>query len=401
MLLGSPLVTLADGAVVRGARADDVPAMLQIERDREGEDDAVDLELVASTPGELDSMSVVEIDGRVVSIATLLDETVRVGSTDLPTGQVEMVATAKDAEGRGYVRALMERCHELSADRGHVVQVVIGIPHFYWQFGYSYSIPMHPWASVTRGVQMPDGYTVAAATLDDVAICQALQDLTQAHYDIAMPHSDDCWRWLLCHTSSSQLLARDPSGAPVGLARVSPDDGDVDMGEVTATTSAATDALIAHVLSLTSEEGAARVNIRPHVPGLEPRTQDVERTDWYYVRIGDPVALFTALSPELLSRLKADDNDKGEALLSFWGSHVRLRWDGGTMRFERGGPMQAPTSSGGSGLPLDALGSLLFGGGAASLEGRFPDAYLGPQAELMHTLFPPQSADLLTFYLPS
>ena len=63
--------------------------------------------------------------------------------------------------------------------------------------------------------------------------------------------------------------------------------------------------------------------------------------------------------------------------------------------------MQAPISSGGSGLPLDALGSLLFGSGAAGLEDRFPDADLGRQADLMNTLFPPQSADLLTFYLPS
>lgn len=401
MPIGRPPVTLADGAVVRAARADDVPAMLQIERDRQGEEDAVDLELVASTSGGLDLMSVVEVDGRVVSIATLLDETVRVGSTNLPMGQVEMVATVKVAEGRGYVRALMERCHELSADRGHVLQVMIGIPHFYRQFGYSYSIPMHPWASLRRGGQMPDGYTVAAATLGDVAICQALQDLTQAPYDIAMPHSDDCWRWLLSHTSSSQLLARDPSGAPVGLARVCAVDGDVDMGEVTATTSAATDALIAIALSMTSDEGIARVNVRPHVPGLESRSQDAERTDWYYLRIGDPVQLLTALSTELVSRLKAADNDTGEALLSFWGSHVRLRWDGETMRFEPGGPMQAPISSGGSGLPLDALGSLLLGGGAAALEDRFPDAYLGRQEELMHTLFPPQSADLLTFYLPS
>ena len=146
--------TLPDGAIVRGARIDDVPAMMEIESDREGEDDAVDLELVANTPGGLASMSVVELDGRVVSIATLLDESVRVGGVVLPAGQVEMVATAKDAEGRGYVRALMERCHELSKARGHVLQVMIGIPNFYRQFGYSYSIPMHPWATVTPGTRV-------------------------------------------------------------------------------------------------------------------------------------------------------------------------------------------------------------------------------------------------------
>jgi len=394
-------MTLPDGAVVRGARSDDVPAMLQIESDREGEEDAVDLGLVADTPGGLDGMSVVEVDGKVASIATLLDETVRVGNTALPTGQVEMVATAKDAEGRGYVRALMQRCHEISVGRGHVLQVMIGIPHFYRKFGYSYSIPMHPWATLTPGVQKPDGYTVSAATLDDIAICQALQDVTQAPYDIAMPHSDDCWRWIISQPSSSQMLARDASGAPVGLARVASDDGDVDMGEVTATSAEATDAIIAHALSLTSDEGAARVNVRPYVPGLEARTQDAERADWYYVRIEDPVQLLTALSPELLSRVRAADNESGEMLLSFWGSHVRLRWGAGAVALEGGGPFQAPISQGGSGLPLDALGSLLFGGGAASLENRFPDAYLGRQEELMHTMFPPQSADLLTFYLPS
>jgi predicted N-acetyltransferase YhbS len=375
--------------------------MRQIESDREGEADAVDLDLVAKTPGGLDGMSVVEIDDRVVSIATLLDETLRVGSTTLPMGQVEMVATAKDAEGRGYVRALMQRCHELSRERGHVLQVMIGIPHFYRQFGYAYSIPMHPWATLTPQSQMPEGHTVAAATLTEVEVCHALQDVAQAPFDIAMPHSHDCWRWLFGHTSSTQLLVRDASGAPVGLARVYTDSGDVDMGEVTATTAAATDALIAHALSVTSDEGAARVNLRPHVPELEAKAQDVERPDWYYVRIDDPVELLTALSPELMSRLRNDNNDSGHALLSFWRSHVRLRWEAETLSIEGGGPMQSPLSSGGSGVPLDALGSLIFGGGAASLEDRFPDAYLGRQEALMHTLFPPQAADLLTFYLPS
>jgi hypothetical protein len=58
-------------------------------------------------------------------------------------------------------------------------------------------------------------------------------------------------------------------------------------------------------------------------------------------------------------------------------------------------------SAGGSGLPGDALGALLFGCGAAGLEERYPDAHLGAQQALMHALFPPQTADLLTFYLPT
>jgi hypothetical protein len=71
------------------------------------------------------------------------------------------------------------------------------------------------------------------------------------------------------------------------------------------------------------------------------------------------------------------------------------------MRVSAGGPLQAPVSEGGSGVPLDALGTLVFGGGAEAVDARFPDGLLGRQAELMQVLFPPQSADLLTWYLPS
>jgi hypothetical protein len=62
--------------------------------------------------------------------------------------------------------------------------------------------------------------------------------------------------------------------------------------------------------------------------------------------------------------------------------------------------MQTPVSSGGSGVPPDALPHLVLGCGAPGLEDRFPDAHLGRQRDIMAALFPPQRADLLTFYLP-
>jgi hypothetical protein len=247
------------------------------------------------------------------------------------------------------------------------MQVMIGIPNFYRQFGYAYSIPMHPWASVAPDVTMPEGYTVSTATVDDIPMCRSLQDAAQKNFTVAMPHSDDCWQWILSHASSTQAYVQDNAGTPVALARVFADDGYVDMGEITALNSDATAALLAHALSLTSTEGAARVSVRPHVPGLAERTQNVERPEWYYVRIEEPAALFTTISPELLRRLTESDTAPGEALISFWGSHLRLKWDADQLEVEAGGPMQSPVSSGGSGLPLDALGSMVFGGGAESL----------------------------------
>jgi hypothetical protein len=63
--------------------------------------------------------------------------------------------------------------------------------------------------------------------------------------------------------------------------------------------------------------------------------------------------------------------------------------------------MQAPGAAGGAGVAPDVLASLLFGPyGLKGLTARFPDVYPGPNAELMHTLFPPVRGDLMTFYIP-
>ncbi|MDQ1534264.1 MAG: hypothetical protein QOF28_2025, partial [Actinomycetota bacterium] len=88
--------------------------------------------------------------------------------------------------------------------------------------------------------------------------------------------------------------------------------------------------------------------------------------------------------------------------LSFWESQLAFPIANGHVGpISTGGPRQVVVSQGGSGLPPDAVPHLLFGCGAAGLEDRFPDCYLGDQTALMHALFPPRRADLLTFYLAS
>ena len=113
---------------------------------------------------------------RVVSTATLLRESVTISGVAVPTGQVEMVATDPAYEGRGLVRALMDEAHRRSADRGDLLQVMIGIPFFYRQFGYSYAMPIPmPWDVHDRSRRRSRTSPCGRRAATDIPAMEALQ----------------------------------------------------------------------------------------------------------------------------------------------------------------------------------------------------------------------------------
>jgi hypothetical protein len=164
------------------------------------------------------------------------------------------------------------------------------------------------------------------------------------------------------------------------------------------------------LVSAAAAEGGAAVQERPHTAAgavLDELVVAVEGPDalpdWYYLRVPDLARLVTRLAPALVDRLTAAGMaaERHDVLLSTWRSHVRFAiGPEGVEDVVGGGPEQAPVSKGGSGIPPDAIGALLVGpDGALGLEAQLPDAWLGRQRDLMAALFPPQRADLLTYYL--
>ena len=394
---------MPDGAIVRPADLADLDELYALVAARGEPDDAIDLQLVVESDGVgIDGTAVVEMDGRAVATATLLDETLVVRDTALPVGQVELVATDTDYEHRGYVRALMRWCHERSWDRGHVAQVMIGIPYFYRRFGYVYAIPMHSYASLEQLPDIDPSIDVRLATDSDIPEMAGLQARVQAGFDVTMPHSDETWRWLVEREGTQQLVATRRHEI-IGSARTTPfvESEPALVAEIASDDAAAVAALLAEASGSTTARGAT-VELRPGVPGLAAMLGAPQRPDWYYVRIPDIGKLFAALRPELEHRLQQSEFATSDQLveLSFWESQLAFPIANGRVGpISTGGPRQVIVSQGGSGLPPDAVPHLLFGCGAAGLEARFPDCYLGEQAALMQALFPPRRADLLTFYL--
>ena len=392
------------GLTLRTAVEGDLEQIGALLTDRGDETDAEDLRLVADDADEgLDAVMVVVDGDRVVSTATLLRESVTVSGVVVPAGQVEMVATDLSYEGRGLVRALMGEAHRRSADRGDLLQVMIGIPFFYRQFGYAYAMPIPlPWDVRSTPTADPD-ITVRAARLDDIPAMAALQAAAQDAADVRMPHSAGCWRWLVQRSGSTQLLA-EYDGAVIATARqTQPDDG-VALGEVAGDASG-----IRALVADAGRKGEVAI-LERRAAGLDatlaeiaeaPDTPDRAR-EWFYGRASSLAPLLDHLRPVLLERFRsAELGGHHEVLLSSWRSHVRFSIDEDSMSdVVAGGPEQAPISKGGSGVPRDALAPLVLGPyGAAGLEARHGDVILGRQRELMEALFPPVTSDLLTFYL--
>jgi predicted N-acetyltransferase YhbS len=399
---------LPEGLLLRTARPADLDQIAALLADRGEPADAVDHRLIVEDGDAGWASCAVVVDGpRVVSTATLLDETLFLGPVPIPAGQVELVATDRAYEGRGLVRALMHWAHGRSAGRGHLAQVMIGIPYFYRQFGYQYAMVL-PASRAVRAVPPPEpGHSVRTADAADIPAMAGLQDAAQRGYDLRMPHSPACWRWLVARDGSTHLLV-ERAGAPVATGRLtSPEDDEVVLGEVAAVDPPAAYALLAHAAALAGP-GALKVAGRPGHAGaaaledcLVPPPRQAAR---YYLRVADVTAMLEHLRPLLSARLAASElaQDSGEIVLSFFRHHVRLAYADSTVGPARpGGPMQAPASAGGAGIAPDLAGPLLFGpDGIAGLAERHPDVYPGPHETLLRTLFPPVRADLLTFYLP-
>lgn len=391
---------LEGGLVLRTAEPRDLEQIGELLVARGEEADARDHRLVVEDPTLGWEACAVVVDGdRVVSTATLLDETVRIGTVTLPAGQVELVATASSHEGRGLVRALMAWAHERSRARGHLLQVMIGIPYFYRLFGYEYAVDI-PRARALRAAPSAPA-TLRRATAADIPALTALQDEAQAPYDVAMPHPPARRHWLLDHDSSTTWIL-DRDGDTVACGRL----GDGLLAEAAARDHAAADRLLAGVAALA--DGELSVVHRPLTvtgrrwDGLlgEPPT-DAQQ---YYARIERPELVLDALRPVLSARLAASGLERSGAdlVLSTFGRHYRLPvGDDGIGPVTVGGPMQAPGVVRGLGVAPDRLPALLLGPhGIDGLERLHPDVYAGPDRELMTALFPPLSADLLTYYLP-
>ncbi len=389
---------------VRSARPTDVDRICEIIAEALEPEDALEARIVVKDPEfDLDRWLVAVVDGKIESTLALFDSELRVGEAPMRAGQIEFVATSGDTRDQGLVRKQIDEAHRRGDAAGQVAQLIVGIPHFYRRFGYSYAVPVAPNQVIAphEPLERVAGWEPRLAGEEDIPAIMAAQRSVQSEAALAFTHSPDMWRWLIASPNYDVLITEHKG--QVGVARIYQDADSALMCDVVAPTRGALHALIQRARTIEPSVSVVRRPAGLLGAMLDTIGETEDEFGWYYVRIGDPAAFLDALRPELAARLARSRlaGYTGRLTLSMYRSSLSCEFvDGDPGGVEVGGPIPYPVSAGASGVPADRFPDLVLGPhGAAELERLHGDVLLGEQRELMEALFPPLSADVQSWVL--
>ena len=236
---------LGDGLIMRSARREDADALADFcaktfiheESGTEAWWIANWIRDLVSKPHptlNIDDVIVVEdvANNRIASTTTYLTQTWSYDGVEFEIGRPELVGTGADYRNRGLIRKQFDLMHRWVSERGHLVQVVLGIPSYYRQFGYEYALhaeggrhtsiqSLPAWGDEEREFRLRD------AVEEDVPfITETLRDSAQRSLvspvfrenEIKYMTFDRTPRSAVCHKTA--ILCRssdDGSGQPVGV----------------------------------------------------------------------------------------------------------------------------------------------------------------------------------------
>ncbi len=367
------------------ARDADIDEIVAVVNERIGEEDGLEARLVLEDPSfDRRDWLVARIDGTVAATAALLSGEMRYVSENLRIGNVEFVATRRDSQGRGAVRALMGALHDRAIKREDAAVFIVGIPFFYRLFGYEYAVPDQSLFLVeaTTDVGTVGDLRVEDVDLDRVDSYQEVQRMLARGADVAVAHSDQIVRWLVASPNYQLALVMGPSGAS-GAYRLYDDDGFALLYDVAA---ADPETLAAILVEVRSKYPAQPITLvgreaTPLDAVLGKVGREIKTTDAYYVKVPDLRRFLDLVRPVFEARLAGSSMAgwTGTLLLSTYATSLSVAiGEGGFGAWTPGPAFQAPVSAGGSGVPPDRVATLLFSPhGALSLERQYPDVLLG------------------------
>jgi len=170
---------------------------------------------------------VVDKHQRLVAAAALMRQPLVYQGIPIATGRPELVCSEATVRNRGLIRHVMHALHRKSAARGDLMQAITGIPHYYHQFGYTWSVDHKEFLRIPLA-QLPalpataPAVTMRRVTTADFALFAAMYDADRQHRGLLMtaPYTLAYFQHLAEHSRSSEsylpYLCRDQHDQVVG-----------------------------------------------------------------------------------------------------------------------------------------------------------------------------------------
>lgn len=232
---------LGDGLILRHASPEDADALSQFNGEIHAKNEVDRLHLMAWTRDLLtrphptltpEDFTIIEeaSTGRIVSSLNLIPQTWSYEGIEFGVGRPELVGTLPEYRGRGLVRIQFDLIHQWSAERGHMVQAITGIPYFYRQFGYEMAIDLdgRRFGHEAHVPKLKEGeeelYHVRLAKEADLPFIARTYDEIRKRSMIVCERTPEIFRYELGsqdieHAFAQTCVIEDKTGEPVGYLK--------------------------------------------------------------------------------------------------------------------------------------------------------------------------------------
>lgn len=230
---------LGNGLVVRRSTPEDADALAKFNAEIHGDNEADGQRVAAWTRDLLtrphptlrpDDFTIVEetASRRIVSSLNLIPQAWTYEGIEFGVGRPELVGTAPEFRNRGLVRAQFEEIHKWSAERGHLVQAITGIPYYYRQFGYEMALDLagRRFGYEANVPKLKDGeaepYHIRPATEADLSFIAEIYEYAIRRHAIACKRTPEIFKYELDGQSENNsdhytmFIIEDRAGEPLG-----------------------------------------------------------------------------------------------------------------------------------------------------------------------------------------
>ncbi len=149
--------------------------------------------------------------GQIVSSMNFIPQTWSYEGIPFGVGRPELVGTNPKYRKRGLVRAQFDVIHQWSAERGHKVQAITGIPYYYRQFGYEMCLALDG-GRIGFLAHIPklekdqtEAYRLRPVGEDDLSMVAELFEQGARRYLLATLIDEQYWRYELFGKSEQNV----------------------------------------------------------------------------------------------------------------------------------------------------------------------------------------------------